>query len=71
MILMNITCIKPNADLSYFKSLECEWLRYKSPSNVRIINTTASCHKYECLTWYGWIYLHSIGLDLLTGNLLL
>ena len=51
------TCIKPYADLWYFKAPECQWVSYKSPPNVKIINTTASCNKYGCLTRYGWVYL--------------
>ena len=34
---------------------DCYWRSYKSPSNRRIVNTTASCNSYGCLTRFGWI----------------
>ncbi|KAL6632752.1 hypothetical protein U3516DRAFT_531565 [Neocallimastix sp. 'constans'] len=52
------TCISSNSRLWYFSSTEpCEWTYYLSPSNKNIIDISASCNDYGCLTRYGWVYM--------------
>jgi len=42
--------------LKYKKHLIAIGHYYESPPNTNIVDTTASCNSYRCLTRFGWIY---------------